>query len=167
MCKRLLVFALVAMLSPVVLGGVIVDDHFDDGAIETNTTGIGTGFNYWDIGWSGNVTEANSEVTLNGPVHGGSRASIASKEGAAIGSGISRFEFQGVSFAVGNTGTGATARDCVGVKEGDAAWDYDEGLPTGFWIQFENTSLTTPTGAGGWNGTSVLFYESSTDVKTV
>jgi hypothetical protein len=167
MCKRMLVLVLVAMLSPAVLGDIIVDDHFDDGDIETNTTGIGTGFNYWDIGWSGNVTEANSKVTLNGPVHGGSRASIASKEGAGIGSGISRFEFQDVSFAVGNTSAGTTARDCVGVKEGNAAWDYDEGLPTGFWIQFENNSLTTPTGAGGWNGTSVLFYESSTDVKTV
>jgi hypothetical protein len=68
---------------------------------------------------------------------------------------------------VGNTNSGTTARDCVGVKEGNAAWDYDEGLPTGFWIQFENTSLTIPDGTGGWNGTSVLFYESSTDVKTV
>jgi len=166
MCKRLLVLALVAMLSPAVLGDIIVDDHFDDGDIETNTTGIGTGFNYWDVGWSGNVTEADSKVILNGPVHGGSRASIASKEGATLGADICRFEFQGVSFAVGNTGTGTTARDCVGVKEGNEAWDYDEGLPTGFWIQFENTSLTA-NDASAWNGTSVLFYESSTDVKTV
>jgi len=168
MSKRLLVLALVAMLSPVALGEtVIVDDHFDDGDVTTNTTGIGTGFNYWDIGWEGNVTEADSKVTLNGPTHGGSRCSIVSKEGAGIGSGISRFKFQDVSFAVGNTSAGATARDCVGVKEGNETWDYDTGLPTGFWIQFENTSLTTSDGTGGWNGTSVLFYESSTDVKTV
>jgi len=167
MWKRRLVLAFVAMLSPAVLGDVIVDDHFDDGVIGTNTTGIGTGFNSWDIGWSGNVTEANSRVTLNGPVHGGSRASMTSKDGAGIGPGISRFEFRDVSFAVGNTSSGTTARDCVGVKDGDAAWDYDQGLPTGFWIQFENTALTTPTGAGGWDGTSVLFYESSTDGKTV
>ncbi len=166
MCRRLVVLALVAVLSPAVLGEVIVDDHFDDDDVETNTTGIGTGFNYWDIGWSGNVTEANSKVILNGPVHGGSRASIASKEGVTLGADICRFESQGVNFAVGNTGTGTTARDCVGVKEDNAAWDYDEGLPTGFWIQFENTSLTA-NDASAWNGTSVLFYESRTDVKTV
>jgi hypothetical protein len=170
MVKRLLVLALVAMVSPAVLGKIIVDDHFDDDMIGTNIKGTGSGFNSWDIGWSGNVTEANSKVTLNGPVHGGSRSSIASKEGANIGSGISRFEFKGVSFAVGNTNPGTCARDCIGVKEGDAAWDFDEGLPTGFWIQLENTSLSLasdPGSAGGWNGTSVLFYESSTDVKTV
>ena len=146
---------------------VVVDDHFDDNVVTTNTTGIGSGFNSWDIGAGGNVTEADSKVKLNGPTHGGSRCSIASKEGAAIGSGTSRFEFRGVSFAVGNESTGGTARDCIGVKEGNAAWDYDGGLPTGFWIEFEGVSLTTADGTGTWNGTSVLFYESSADVKTV
>jgi hypothetical protein len=164
--KNLFLLFLMAGLASVVLGGTIVDDDFNDGNIETNTTGIGTGFNFWDIGWSGNVTEANSLVKLNGPVHGGSRCSIASKEGAGIGSDTSRFEFRGVSFSVGNTSAGTTARDCVGVKEGNAAWDYDAGQPTGFWIQFENTSLLAADGAGGWNGTSVLFYESSANVRT-
>ena len=146
----------------------LVDDHFDDGAIGTNTTGIGTGFNYWDGQWNATVSEANSKVTLNNPVHGGSRCSITSKEGAAIGSGISRFEFRGVSFAVANnTTSGSTARNAVGVKQGNAAWDYDAGLPTGFWIQFENDSLTTAAGSGGWNGTSVLFYEANDNTKTV
>ncbi len=172
MCKRLLVLALVAMLSPAVLGKIIVDDHFDDGVIGTNTKGTGSGFNSWDIEWSATVTEANSIVTLNGPVHGGSRCSITSKDGAAIGSGISRFEFQDVSFAVGNTNPGTCARDCVGVKGDNKAWDYNtlSRAPTGFWIAPENTALSLPGdpgSAGGWNGTSVLFYVSSTGAKTV
>ena len=157
-----------AMLSPLVIGEtVVVDDHFDDGDVSTNTTGIGSGFNFWDIDWDATVTEADSTITLNGPTHGGSRCSTTSIEGAAIGSGISRFEFRGVSFAVGNTGSGSTARDCIGVKEGNETWDFDEGLPTGFWIQFENDSLCTADGSGGWNGTSVLFYEAADDTKTV
>jgi len=158
----------IGLLSSGVIGEtIIVDDHFDDDVVDTNTKGIGTGFNYWDIGWSATVTEADSKVTLSGPVHGGSRCSTTSKEGAAMGTDISRFEFRGVSFAVGNSGTGSTARNCIGVKQGNEAWDYDAGLPTGFWIQFENTSLTTPDGAGGWNGTSVLFYEAGDNTKTV
>lgn len=157
----------VGLLSPLAFGEVKVDDHFDDGVIGTNTTGVGTGFNNWDIGHGGVVTEADSNITLSGPTHGGSRCSITSKDGAALGSGISRFEFLGVSFAVGNSGTGATARNCVGVKQGDETWDYDTGLPTGFWVQFENDSLTIADGSGGWNGTSVLFYEAVDDTKTV
>jgi hypothetical protein len=166
----------VAVVMCIFLGGmsslalgetVVVDDHFDDNVVTTNTTGIGSGFNFMDALSGSTVTEANSQVILNGPIHGGSRCSITSKEGAAIGSTISRFEFRSVSFAVGNTSTGGTARDCIGVKEGDAAWDYDAGLPTGFWVQFEGISLTTADGTGTWNGTSVLFYESSTNVKTV
>ncbi len=142
---------------------VVVDDHFDNGVVTTNPTGIGTGFNFMDGQQSSTVTEADSKVILNGPVHGASRCSITSKEGAAIGSKTSRFEFHGVSFAVGNTSTGGCARDCVGVKEGDAAWDYNNGLPTGFWIQFENDNFE----GSGWSGISKLSYESSANVKTV
>ena len=149
----------------------LVEDHFDDGNVGTNTTGIGSGFNVWveqNFNPPTTITEANSRVTLNNPVHGGSRGSITSKEGAAIGSGISRFEFRGVSFAVANnTTTGSTARNTIGVKQGNAAWDYNAGLPTGFWIQFENNSLLTANGNGGWNGTSVLFYEANNNTKTV
>lgn len=158
----------VGVLSPLALGEVKVDDHFDDGAIGTNTTGVGTGFNSWDGQWSATVTEANSKVTLNNPVHGGSRCSIASKDGAALGNGLSRFEFRGVSFAVANnTTSGSTARNIIGVEGSSLAFDYDNGLPTGFWIQFENNSLTAAGGGGGWNGTSVLFYEANNDTKKV
>jgi len=156
------------MLSSVVFGEtVVVDDHFDDGAIGSNTTGVGEGFNVVAGLVNSTVTEADSKVTLNGPTHGGSRCSITSKDGAVLGGVLSRFEFLGVRFAVGNTGTGATARNCIGVKQGNDAWDFDDGLPTGFWVQFENTSLTTADGSGGWNGTSVLFYEANDNTKTV
>jgi len=156
------------VLSPLALGDVKVDDHFDDGVIGTNPTGVGTGFNYWDGQWSATVTEADSKVLLNNPVHGGSRCSIASKDGAALGNGLSRFEFQGVSFAVANnTTSGSTARNIIGVEGSSLAFDYDNGLPTGFWVQFENNSLTAAGGGGGWNGTSVLFYEANDDTKKV
>ncbi len=69
MCKRLLILVLVAILSPVVLGGnlggnIIVDDDFNDGAIGTNTNGIGTGFNVYTA-TGGAVTETNSFANLN------------------------------------------------------------------------------------------------------
>jgi len=162
------VMFVVWVLSPLALGDVKVDDHFDDGVIGTNPTGVGTGFNYWDGQWSATVTEADSKVLLNNPVHGGSRCSIASKDGAALGNGLSRFEFQGVSFAVANnTTSGSTARNIIGVEGSSLAFDYDNGLPTGFWVQFENNSLTAAGGGGGWNGTSVLFYEANDDTKKV
>ena len=163
-----LLAAFIGLLSSGVIGEtIVVDDHFDDGVVGTNEHGIGTGFNSTAGLVNSTVTEADSHVILNGPTHGGSRCSIASKDGAVMGDGISRFEFRGVSFAVGNPGTGSTARNCIGVKEGAASWDYDGGLPTGFWVQFENNSLTTAAGTGGWNGTSVLFYEANDNTKTV
>ena len=63
MCKRLLVLVLVAILSPAVLGDVVVDDNFDDGAIGTNTTGIGTGFNSYTASGA-SVTEADSDSKI-------------------------------------------------------------------------------------------------------
>ena len=52
------VVCVVGVLSSLALGDVKVDDHFDDGAIGTNTMGVGTGFNSWDGQWSATVTEA-------------------------------------------------------------------------------------------------------------
>jgi hypothetical protein len=166
MGKRLLVLALVAMLSPAVLGNIIVDDHFDDGAIGTNTTGIGTGFNTVAL-TGGSVTESDSSAHLINTINGAARAGIASKEGAAIGADIARFEFQGVSFArnTGNTGTGTTGRTAVGVRGDGTAEDVDAGVATGFWIQFESGDIGETNAS--WSGTSTLFYESSTNVKTV
>lgn len=92
MCKRLLALALVAMLSPAVLGDILVDDHFDDDAIGTNTTGIGTGFNTVAL-TGGSVTESDSSANLINTVNGAARAGIASNEGADMGVDIARFEF--------------------------------------------------------------------------
>lgn len=162
--KNVLVLAAVmGMLSSVMGATVIVNDHFDDGVVGANEHGIGDGFNAWgDTYWQTTITEADSRVTINNPVHGGSRGSITSINGAAIGSDISRFEMLGVSMAQAGTGGSGTARNVLGVKQGDATWDFDGGLPVGFWIQFENTSVATVNGGNGaWNGTSVFFYNTA------
>jgi hypothetical protein len=154
------------MVPSAVLASVIVDDHFDDGVIGTNTTGIGTGFNTVGL-TGGSVTESDSSAHLINTTNGAARAGIASKEGASLAAGISRFEFRGVSFArnTGNTGTGSTGRTAVGVRGNGTAEDVDAGVATGFWIQFESGDIGETNAS--WSGTSTLFYESSTHVKTV
>ena len=166
MYRRLLVFALVALLCPAVLGEVIVDDHFDDGDIGANATGIGTGFDTVSL-TGGSVTESDSSANLINTNNGAARAGIASNEGASLGAGITRFEFRGVSFLrnTGNTGTGSTGRTAVGVRGDGTAEDVDGGVATGFWIQFESGDIGQNNAS--WSGTSTLFYESSTGIKTV
>jgi hypothetical protein len=167
MSKKLIYFtSFVMILSPAVLGNIIVDDNFDDGAIGTNNTGIGTGFNTVSL-TGGSVTESDSSANLINTVNGAARAGIASKEGAVIGGKIARFEFIGVSFArnTANTGTGTTGRTAVGVRGDSTAEDVDGGVATGFWIQFESGDIGETNAS--WSGTSTLFYESSAGVKTV
>lgn len=169
--KRLIgLFIFLAMTTSVALAEtVVVNDHFDDGVTTTNTNGIGS-FNAVSNHADAPISEANSLITIANNQLGWARASIASVEGAAIGEGISRFEFKGVSFAQGNSATwggGGTARLALSVKDNNVAEDLDGGLDTGFWIQIMNTSLTTSGLSGAWDGTSALIYNSSTDVKTV
>jgi hypothetical protein len=144
-----------------------VDDHFDDGAIGTNTNGIGTGFN--SGAWSGGavITEAETTVTLENSEVAWARVAITSKEGADIGP-IARFEFRGVSFSQSPNGWdwgGNTDRLAIGVKNTTDAVDYDAGLWAGFYIQFESDSIMTGNNAG-FNGTSILFYRSVDGVNT-
>ena len=158
----ILTLACVGLLSSRVVGEtIIVDDHFDDDVVDTNTKGIGTGFNYWDLGWSATVTEADSKVTLTVPIHGGSRCSITSKEGAALGKDISRFEFIGVSFAVGNSpdgGPGGPGRNCVGVKQG-----RNMGLTTGCQLVsgFSLKTILSRIWVATAVGMGLLFYSES------
>jgi len=168
MCKKLLVLALVAMLSPAVFGSIIVADDFDDGDIGTNTTGIGTGFN-WGT-WSGGaaVTESGTTVTLENSEVAWARASITSKEGAALGTALAGYLFQGVSFSQSPNGWdwgGDTDRLAIGVKADNTAMEFDTGVWQGFWIQFESDSIFTGSNSQ-FNGTSTLFYVSSAGAKT-
>lgn len=179
--KRVLLFAaFVGMLSPAVLGvTIVVDDHFDDGDIATNTTGIGSGFNWatYSAGWtdppvSAYVTESGTTVSLINEQLGWSRAAITSKDGADMGA-ASSFQFNGVSFSRnasawdwGGGGSGeGTDRLAIGVKGSDVARDTDEGLWAGFYVQFESDSLFTGINSG-WNGISTLFYVDGSANKT-
>jgi len=170
MCKRLLVLALVAMLSPAVLGNVLVDDRFDDGDIGTNTMGIGTGFNAgtWSTGTA--VTESGGTVTLENSEVGWARAAITSKEGADLGTASAQYMFLGVTFSQSPDGWdwgGTTDRLALGVKANNVAEELDAGVLQGFWIQFESDSLTTwPLENYQFNGISTLFYKSAAGVAT-
>ncbi|MCE5185119.1 MAG: immunoglobulin domain-containing protein [Planctomycetaceae bacterium] len=164
---------MVACLSVMTWATVTVDDHFSDAAIGTNTDGIGTGFNGNGI-WGGTVTESETTVTLASPTAGWERANIASKEAVAI-STPARYEFLGVKFAKNTSswGTGTTDRLYLGVRASNSTGDGSLGdgqsnPDTGFWIQMESDSV--PAGAGdgsSWTGTSCLFYESASNVRTV
>ena len=169
MKKVVVVLALIGMLSPVALGVVIVDDHFDDGAIGTNTTGIGTGFNSGT--WSGGavITESGTTVTLENSEVAWARVAITSKEGAAIGTNTAHYEFLGVSFSQSPNGWdwgGTTDRLALGVKDTNAATESDTGFWPGLYIQFESDSIMTGINSG-FNGTSTLFYRSAGGVNTL
>ncbi len=150
------------MFSSAAFGAVIVDDHFDDGNVGTNTNGIGSGFNY---DW--NVSESGSKVSFKNDA-GWTQSRMTSKDGAGIGTETASFQFLGVSFAKDPTNphTGSTDRVYLGVKDNDAANSMQGDPDTGFWIQIESDSVLTGGGNGSWTGTSTLFYESSTDVST-
>jgi hypothetical protein len=170
MCKRLLVLALVAMLSPAVLGDILVDDRFDDGDIGTNTMGIGTGFNAgtWSTGTA--VTESGGTVILENSEVGWARAAITSKEGADLWTASAQYMFLGVTFSQSPNGWdwgGSTDRLALGVKANNVAEELDAGVFQGFWIQFESDSLTTwPLENYQFNGISTLFYKSAGGVAT-
>ena len=168
MKKVIVVLVLMAILAPAALAATIVNDHFDDGVIGTNTLGIGTGFNagYWSGGAA--VTETGSTVTLENAEVAWSRTAIASKDGADMAYAAT-FEFNGISFSQSPNGWdwgGETDRLAIGVRGDSTAEDVDGGIATGFWIQFESDSLVTGSNSQ-FNGTSTLFYEAADDTKTV
>ncbi len=160
---------LVGCLWSVALGEtMVVDDHFDDENIETNTYGVGTGFN-WGT-WSGGavIVETGTTVTLENSEVAWARVSITSKEGANFSSGICRFEFRGVQFSQSPNGWdwgGSTSRLTIGVKNANTANNYDDGLWPGFYITFESDDMFTGQNTQ-WNGVSTLFYRSLSGVNT-
>ena len=167
MKRVVVVLALIGMLSPAVLGATLVNDHFDDGDIATNTTGIGSGFSSDIQSGGAAITEAGTTVTLINNEVAWARTMITSNEGAPMGA-ASSFQFKGVSFSQSPNGWdwgGTTDRVALGVQEDGIAYNFDDGMKTGFWVQFESDSLVTGSNAQ-FNGTSTLFYNSSTDVKT-
>lgn len=159
--KNIIVLLFLGMLSSAVMAEtLIVDDHFNDGNLATNTSGTGTGFN------ADGPSESDSKAKFP-CAWGWDRPRMTSKDGAAIGGRITRFEFRGVSFAkTESTHTGNTDRIYLGVKGSNTANSMEGNPDTGFWIQIESDSLATGSGNGSWTGTSTLFYESSTDVST-
>lgn len=166
--KCVMVFAAVmGMLSSLAVGATIVNDHFNDGAIGTNTMGIGTGFSSDIQSGGAAITESGTTVALINNEVAWARAMVASNQGAVMGS-ASSFQFNGVSFSQSPNGWdwgGSTDRLALGVQEDGVAYNFDNGMKTGFWIQFESDSLVTGVNSQ-FNGISTLFYNSSTDVKT-
>jgi hypothetical protein len=147
---------------------IVVNDHFDDGDIGTNTTGIGTGFNSGT--WNGGavITESGTTVTLENSEVAWACVAVTSKEGANFAAGIARFEFRGVSFSQSPNGWdwgGSTSRLAIGVKNVNTATNYDSGLWPGFYITFESDDMFTGQNTQ-WNGTSTLFYRSIDGVNT-
>jgi hypothetical protein len=156
-------FAVVGLfLGPLTGAAVVLDDHFDDGTLGTNPGGTGSGFNA-----DGGASESASTAKFtNG--FGWDRPRMTSKDGVAMGPGISRFEFLGISFAKNPTNphTGSTDRLYLGVKGSSTANSMEGNPDPGFWIQIESDSIATGGGNGSWTGRSTLFYKSGTNIKT-
>jgi hypothetical protein len=150
---------------------VVVNDAFDDGVVTSNANGVGTGFNFGTQVSGASVVETGGALVLTTNINGARRAYATSKDGAAVDSEdtFARFEFRGLSFAqnTANGGTGAADRLYFGVKDSSAATDMTSNPDTGFYIQIESDSIATAAGDQSWNGKSALFYESSTDTRTL
>ncbi len=161
--KRTIIMLLFLAIVSVSVAGetVLVDDHFDDGNVGTNTGGTGSGFN------SDGVSESGSAVTFISD-YGWDQRRMTSKDAVPVGTNSAVFEFRQVSFAKNptNSHTGSTDRLYLGVKDNNTANSMQGNPDTGFWIQIESDSVATGGGNGSWTGTSILFYESGTDVCT-
>ncbi len=93
---------------------------------------------------------------------------ITSKDAVTIGSGITRFEFKGLTFALSVAGTGiGPSRTVVGVKDDDVADNPDDNTKPGFYVQFESDSFSNATNDGAWNGISALIYVALDGTRTV
>jgi hypothetical protein len=138
-----------------------LDDHFDDGTLGTNPGGTGSGFNA-----DGGASESDSTAKFtNG--FGWDRPRMTSKDGVAMGPGISRFEFLGISFAKNPTNphTGSTDRLYLGSRAAarPTAWRATRIRVSGSRLK---ATVLPPAAETGLDRTSTLFYESSTDVST-
>ena len=68
-------------LMAVPASAVVIDDHFDDGDITTNTTGTGTGFNVTKANPDeGSVGESGSIANVNAGIGFGNQVAITSKD---------------------------------------------------------------------------------------
>ncbi len=148
----------------------LVIDDFDDGDLTTNTSGVGSGFTTYASNNGAEVTEAGGKVLFSLPFNGGRRAAITSVDAAAINTvETSRFEFNEINLPINaaNTGTGDTDRVLFGVSNFGSADDTGANPHPSFYIQVEADGIATGAGNTGFNGTSVLFFESVDDTRTI
>ncbi|MGJ8653632.1 MAG: carbohydrate-binding protein [Opitutaceae bacterium] len=162
--NQLLLFTASLLALPVAHATLIVDDSFDDAAIGTNTSGVGTGFASGVGGSAASVTEAGGEVVLDSPINGGRRARIASNEAAnTTTTGGATYLFEDVNFAVSadDSGDGATHRTYLGIRGTSGAADTGTNPGEGFYVEFGFGELS-----GNAAGTSTFFYNDASNVKT-
>lgn len=125
---------------------VLIDDHFDDGVIGTNTLGVGTGFNLAFTGTGSTATESGSLLALN-PT-GGNIMGISSKNtfnffnptGATVVWKVDHYAFNSGSFRA-FVGVGDTQNNIGGTW--GSPFVTDEAY---VWVQLR--TLDNPLGAG-------------------
>jgi len=155
---------------------LVLSNDFNNSSnnIAVNNTGIGSGFTAFSLNngvnqFAVDAYETNGKAILASSVIGALSASLDSIDVMNINGGGTVFELSGVQFStntpIANTGVGNNDRLMFGVGDVAPAGNWlasgvPAGIPTGFWIQPMSDSLVTGTGAGGWSGTSILFYKS-------
>ncbi|MGD9420477.1 MAG: carbohydrate-binding protein [Verrucomicrobiota bacterium JB025] len=144
---------------------IVVNDSFDDGAIGSNGSGLGSGFNSRVDGTAASVTETNGFAILDSPANGGRRAQISSKESADTTTTFGAvFLFEDVGFAISSddSGDGTTHRTYLGLRGSNGLSNNSIGEPgQGFFVEFGFGDLS-----GNAAGTSTFFYNDASNNQT-
>jgi hypothetical protein len=103
----------------------ILDDHFDDGIVETNTTGIGSGFIPY-VQATGSIFESGSELVFN--LEAGSLQSLYSNDSLDLFT---------------SSGTKSTFHVTGGSVAGDVPYDFPAGDNGRIWLGLVTSSTNT------------------------
>jgi hypothetical protein len=161
---------------------LVLSNDFNNSSnnLAVNNTGVGSGFTAFSLNngvnqFAVDAYETNGKAILASSVIGALSASLDSIDSMNINGGGTVFELSGVQFStntpIANTGVGNNDRLMFGVGDRAPAGNWlaagpPAAIPTGFWIQPMSDSLVTGTGAGGWSGTSTLFYKNRAGTVT-
>ena len=143
---------------------VVIDDSFDDGALDTNTTGIGDGFVFGTAGPAGGVASETADgfASLSTSTNGGRRAFFASSNTVDLTNGAS-FLFEDVNFGIAdpNNPGGDTNRTYFGIRGVEGANDAQLGPGEGLYLQFFDQELATEVTPGRTDISSFVYIDAA------
>ena len=162
--QRLKVLSLMVAIaiSPVCFGVVVIDDHFDDGDITTNTNGIGTGFANNVLG-TGIFNESGTDAVFFGTT-GGSRSLLTSNDTFSVNTGnLVTATFEVTDFGRANTANNNTSRYFVGFSDQTSGGPLEDTLD-GLWVVLQGREVVGGAGNTINNGNGGLYFVDGTAI---